>query len=52
LPLELNVVADAVYTLSENVIIPFIGIDYLDPAHDVLNYVLSQLRIFVEMAFG
>lgn len=52
LPLGLYGVADAAYTLSENMLIPFTGVERLDPAQDSFNYYLSQLRIRVEMAFG
>lgn len=52
LPLGLYGVADAAYTLSENMLIPFTGVNRLDPANDAFNYYLSQLRIRVEMAFG
>jgi len=52
LPLGLYGVADAAYTLSENMLIPFTGANRLDPANDAFNYYLSQLRIRVEMAFG
>ena len=52
LPLGLYGVADAAYTLSENMLIPYTGVDRLDPAQDAFNYYLSQLRIRVEMAFG
>ena len=45
-------VADAAYTLSESILIPFTGSDRLDKAQDSFNYYLSQLRIRVEMAFG
>ena len=52
LPLGLYGLADAAYTLNENMLIPFTGVQRLDPAHDAFNYYLSQLRIRVEMAFG
>ncbi|KAL7545661.1 hypothetical protein ACHAWF_009009 [Thalassiosira exigua] len=52
LPTGLYGVGDAAYTLSENLLIPYSGIDRFDPAHDTFNYYLSQLRIRVEMAFG
>ena len=51
LPLGLYGVADAAYTLSESILIPFTGADRQDKAHDAFNYYLSQLRIRVEMAF-
>jgi hypothetical protein len=52
LPLGLYGVADAAYTLSEKLLIPFTGANRLDSARDAYNYYLSQLRIRVEMAFG
>ncbi len=52
LPPGLFILSDAAYTLSETMLIPFTGVDWLDPAHDAFNYYLSQLRIGVEMAFG
>jgi hypothetical protein len=52
LPLGRFGVADAAYTLSEGILVPFTGSARLDPAHDAFNYYLSQLRIRVEMAFG
>ena len=52
LPDGLYGVADAAYTLSENILIPFTGAQRSDPAQDSFNYYLSQLRIRVEMAFG
>ncbi|KAL7540368.1 hypothetical protein ACHAWF_006659 [Thalassiosira exigua] len=52
LPIGLFAVADAAYTLSENLLIPYSGVDRLDPVHDTFNYYLSQLRTRVEMAFG
>jgi hypothetical protein len=52
LPLGRFGVADAAYTLSDCLLIPFTGADRLDPGKDAFNYYLSQLRIRVEMAFG
>ena len=52
LPNGLYAIADAAYTLSENMLIPFTGLDRLDPDHDAFNYYRSQVRIRVEMAFG
>ena len=52
LPLGHYAVADAAYTLSEHILIPFTGSDRLDPVQDSFNYYLYQLRICVEMAFG
>ena len=52
LPRGLYVVADAAYTLSESVLVPFTGAHRLNSANDAFNFYLSQLRIRVEMAFG
>jgi hypothetical protein len=46
------ILSDAAYTLSEPMLIPLTGVDRSDPAHDAFNYYLSQLCIYVEMAFG
>jgi hypothetical protein len=51
-PLGLYGVADAAYTLSVKLLIPFTGAIRLDSARDAYNHYLSQLRIRVEMAFG
>jgi hypothetical protein len=52
LPPGLYCVADAAYTLHENLLILFTGIERNDPAQDAFNFYMSQLRIRVEMAFG
>jgi len=52
LPLGRFGVANAAYTLSEGILVPFTRSSRLDPAQDVFNYYLSQLHIRVEMAFG
>jgi len=52
LPLRRYGIADAAYTLSEHILIPFTGADRLDSAQDAFNYYLSQLRVRAEMAFG
>jgi hypothetical protein len=52
LPLGCYAVADAANTLSEHILIPFMGSDRFDLVQDSFNYYLSQLRIRVEMAFG
>ena len=43
---------DAAYTLSNNLLIPFVGSNRHDPAKDAYNFYPSQLRIRVEMSFG
>ena len=45
-------VADAAYTLSECILIPYTGADRLGLAQDLFNYYLTQLKICVEWAFG
>ena len=52
LPQGLYTVANAAYTLSETVLIPFTGAHQIDAANHAFNFYLSQLRIRVEMAFG
>ena len=52
LPPGLFGLADAAYTLSEKLLIPFVGTDRCDPSQDAFSYYLSQLCIRVEMAFG
>ena len=52
LPLGLYGVAEPAYTLRKSILIPFTGADYLDKAHDALNYYNSQLWIRVGMASG
>ncbi|KAL7482035.1 hypothetical protein ACHAW6_007720 [Cyclotella cf. meneghiniana] len=52
LPTGYYEVADATYTLTEHVVVPFTGSQQLDPVQDAFNYYLSQLRIHVEMEFG
>ena len=52
LPDGLYAVADAAYTLSNKMLIPFTGADRLNQDMDAFNFYLSQLRIRVEMAFG
>jgi len=52
LPTGMYCVADAAYTLQENLLIPFTGAECLDEVHDSFNFYLSQLRIRIEMAFG
>jgi hypothetical protein len=44
--------ADNAYTLSDTVLIPYCGVDKLDPSKDVFNFYLSQLHILIEQAFG
>ncbi len=52
LPPGMYCVADAAYTLQENLLVPFTGLDRTDPSNDSFNFYMSQLRICVEMAFG
>lgn len=52
LPPGLYCVADAAYTLQENLLIPFTGVHRNDVAQDAFNFYMSQLRIRVEMSFG
>ena len=52
LPVGLYFVADAAYSLAENLLVPFIGSQKLNPDNDAFNFYLSQMRIRIEMAFG
>jgi hypothetical protein len=45
-------VGDAAYTLSDVMLVPFVGSQRDDPTQDTFNFFLSQLRIRIEMAFG
>jgi hypothetical protein len=51
-PPGLFIVADAAYTLTEHMLVPFTGSNRLHKEKDTFNYFLSQLRIQIEMAFG
>jgi hypothetical protein len=50
--LGVNGLADPAYTLSEKLLIPFIGVNQIDPINDAFDYYLLQLQIRFEMAFG
>lgn len=52
LPCRLFGLTDAAYTLKENKLILYIGANQCNPVHDEFDFYLSQLCIFVEMAFG
>jgi hypothetical protein len=52
LPLGLDGLTDAAYSLSKKLLISFMGAHRLDSVHDVFNYYLSQLQIHVDMDFG
>jgi len=52
LPQGYYAVADAAYTLTEHMLVPFTGVDRLDADLDAFNNYLSQVRIRVKMAFG
>ena len=45
-------VGDAAYTVTEHLLIPFIGSQRDNKKNDTFNFYLSQLRIRIEMAFG
>jgi hypothetical protein len=45
-------VANNAYTLSDTLLIPYCGVDKLDPSKDVFKFYLSQLHIRIERAFG
>lgn len=52
LPYGLFIVGDAAYTLSEKVLVPFVGSQKSDAINDAYNFYLSQVRIRIEMAFA
>ena len=52
LPFGFYVVADNAYVISEHTLIPFSGSQRDVPQHSCYNYLLSQLRIRIEQAFG
>jgi hypothetical protein len=52
LPQGFYMAADNAYTLSDTLLIPYSGVDKLDPSKDVFNFYLLQLRIQIEQAFG
>ena len=45
-------VGDAAYTLSDVILVPFVGSQRDDQTQDAYSFFLSQLRIRIEMAFG
>jgi hypothetical protein len=46
------VAGDNAYVCTEHLLTPFMGCSHLNPENDSSNFLLSQLRIRVEMAFG
>ena len=52
LPVGTYFVGDAAYSLAENLLVPFIGSQKLNPDNDAFNFYRSQMRIRIEMAFG
>ena len=46
------IVGDAAYTLTDQVLCPFVGSQRESTNKDAYNYFLSQLRIRIEMTFG
>jgi hypothetical protein len=52
LPRGFYMAADNAYALSDTLLIPYCGVDKLDPSKDVFNFYLSQLCIRIEQAFG
>jgi hypothetical protein len=52
LPLGLYIVADAAYTLTDQILVPYTGSQRENPEKDAYNFFLSQLRIRIEMSFG
>ena len=52
LPLSAYIVGDAACTLTDRYLTPFTGSQQADPTKDAYNFLLSQVRIIIEMAFG
>jgi len=52
LPNGFFILGDTAYTLSNNLLIPFVGSNRHETEKDAYNFYLSQLRIRVEMSFG
>jgi hypothetical protein len=52
LPRGYYMAADNAYTLSDTLLIPYCGVDKLDPSKDVFNFYLSQLCIRIDQALG
>ena len=52
LPFGLYIVADAAYTLTDQVIVPFTGSQRDFPEKDAFNFFLSQIRIRIEMTLA
>ena len=52
LPLGTYIVGDAAYTLTDKCLTPFTGSQRSDPTKDTNTFLLSQVRIRIEMAFG
>jgi hypothetical protein len=50
LPRGFYMAADNAYTLFDTLLIPYCGVDKLDPSKDVFNFYLSQLHIQIEQA--
>jgi hypothetical protein len=46
------VAGDDAYVCTEHLLTPFMGSDHFNPVNDSYNFFLSQLRVYVEMAFG
>ena len=52
LPRGFYLVGDNAYSLLDTLLVPYSGVDKLDPSKDAFNFYLSQLRIRIEQAFG
>ncbi len=46
------VAGDNAYVCTEHLLTPFMGCSCLNPENDSFNFLLSQLRVCFEMAFG
>lgn len=52
LPIGKYLVGDAAYSVSEKMLVPFTESQRNNANNDAYNFCLSQLRIWIEMAFG
>ena len=50
LPLGLYIIGDAVYTVSNQMLVPFTGSNHQNPNKDA--YFISQMQVQIEMSFG
>jgi DDE superfamily endonuclease len=51
-PVGLYLIGDAAYSVGEKMPVPITGSQRSNPCNDAHNFYLSQLQIWIEMAFG